>query len=67
MNIEKLLDLAADSCKMPGWKDSLSMILDKEASSIKALDDDLLSQVAGGSQVEPDPEDLKKRLEGIFD
>ena len=57
MNIENLLDLAADSCKMPGWKDSLSLILDKETSAIKALDDDLLSQVAGGL-VDPKPEKL---------
>ena len=46
MNAEKLLRLCADTAKMPGWKDALSMMTDKNTAY--ALSDELLENVAGG-------------------
>ena len=47
---EKLLKICADSMKMPGWKDALSMMTEKTEDSCRGLilSDDELAQVAGG-------------------
>ena len=67
MNIEKLLNIAADSSRMPGWNDSLSLMLNKESLSIKALDDEQLSKVAGGVTPEQlDIEVIKKKLQEVL-
>lgn len=44
---ERILRLCADTMKMPGWNDALSVMTDK--LSANALSDDLLADVAGGS------------------
>ena len=53
-NAEKLLRLCADTVKMPGWNDALSMMTDKNAAF--ALPDELLENVAGG-RTNDDPSD----------
>ena len=51
---EKLLRLCADTMKMPGWNDALSMMTEKNAAF--ALSDELLENVAGG-RTNDDPTD----------
>lgn len=51
---EKLLRLCADTMKMPGWSDALSMMTEKNAAF--ALSDELLENVAGG-RTNDDPSD----------
>lgn len=53
-NAEKLLRLCADTMKMPGWNDALSMMTEKNAAF--ALSDELLENVAGG-RTNDDPSD----------
>ena len=50
LKTEKLLKICADSMKMPGWKDALSMMTEQAERSVSAhlLDDDELAMVAGG-------------------
>jgi len=48
---ERILRLCADTMKMPGWNDALSMMTDK--LSANALSDELLDNVAGG-RLHPD-------------
>ena len=43
---EKLLRLCADTMKMPGWRDALSLLTEEQ--SRVALSDELLADVAGG-------------------
>ncbi len=43
---ERLLRICADTLKMPGWRDALSMITDRYSAN--ELSDDLLDDVAGG-------------------
>ena len=47
---EKLLKICADSMKMPGWKDALSMMTEQAErfGNAHLLDDDELAMVAGG-------------------
>ena len=47
---EKLLHICADTLKMPGWNDALSMLTEQAERSVSAhlLDDDELANVAGG-------------------
>ena len=51
---EKLLRICADTTKMPGWNDALSMMTEKDAAF--ALSDELLENVAGG-RTNDDPSD----------
>ena len=53
-NAEKLLRLCADTMKMPGWNDALSMMTENNAAF--ALSDELLENVAGG-RTNDDPSD----------
>ena len=53
-NAEKLLRLCADTMKMPGWNDALSLMTEKNAAF--ALSDELLENVAGG-RTNDDPSD----------
>ncbi len=43
---ERLLRICADTLKMPGWRDALSIITDRYSAN--ELSDDLLDDVAGG-------------------
>lgn len=43
---EKLLRICADTLKMPGWRDALSIMTDKYSAN--ELSDELLDDVAGG-------------------
>ena len=54
LKTEKLLKICADSMKMPGWNDALSMMTEKNAAF--ALSDELLENVAGG-RTNDDPSD----------
>ena len=48
---EKLLKICADSMKMPGWKDALSMMTEQAErfGNAHLLNDDELAMVAGGA------------------
>ena len=60
MNAEKLLDLVADSAKMPGWNDALSITLGPAQRGMpRALEEDELCLVAAGVSFE---EQLAERL-----
>lgn len=49
MNVEKLLNIAADSQKMGDWGDGLTfMVNSAKGSAMQSLSDDELMQVAGG-------------------
>ena len=43
---ERLLRICADTLRMPGWRDALSIITDRYSAN--ELSDDLLDDVAGG-------------------
>lgn len=43
---EKLLRICADTLKMPGWQDALSIMTDKYSAN--ELSDEFLDDVAGG-------------------
>ena len=45
-NAERLLRICADTLRMPGWRDALSIITDRYSAN--ELSDDLLDDVAGG-------------------
>lgn len=51
---ERILRLCADTMKMPGWNDALSMMTDK--LSANELSDELLGDVAGGTSKPKTPD-----------
>ena len=53
LKTEKLLRLCADTMKMPGWNDALSMMTEKNTGF--ALSDELLENVAGGTTKDVQP------------
>ena len=61
MKAEKMLKIAADSWKMPGWNDTLSMVVDSAMpkTGLRALSDEDLQLVAGGAEVS---DDLKREI-----
>ena len=55
MKAEKMLKIAADSWKMPGWNDTLSMVVDSAMpkTGLRALSDEDLQLVAEGGTHPP--------------